>query len=168
MRRITKDTEPAGTPSNFKVREIDLETGEYTIIINRNDASDMGLRSLDRVKVVKGGASIIAITELTDSVVEKGSVGLLIKGRRILDVSEDDTIRVMPVTRPLSIEIIKKRLDKTELSSEEIQILTEEITNHRLSDVELSAFVTSTYMHPLSTREIRDLTMAMVSTGEII
>lgn len=163
-----KDTEPAGTPSNFRVSEIDLETGEYTIIVNRIDARDMGLRSLDRVKVVKDDHSIIAITELTDSVVGKGSVGLLIKGRKMLNVTEDDTVRVIPVTRPQSVDLIKKRLDKIELTTEEIHILTEEITNHRLSDVELSAFVTSTYMHPLSTREIKDLTMSMVKTGEII
>ncbi|MFO8052218.1 MAG: AMP phosphorylase [Thermoplasmatota archaeon] len=164
----TKDTELAGTPSNYSVREIDLETGEYTIIINRIDAKDMGLRSLDRVKVVKDDSSIIAITELTDSVVDQGTVGLLKNGRRSLGVSEKETVRVMPVTRPESIEIIKKRLDKIELSSDEIHILTEEITNHRLSDVELSAFVTSTYMHPLTPREIKDLTMSMVKTGEII
>ncbi|MGA1847839.1 MAG: thymidine phosphorylase, partial [Thermoplasmatota archaeon] len=158
----------AAPPTNFHVKTIDLETGEYTVILNRSDAQVHGLRSLDRVKVSSGDATITAIVELTDSVVDIGSVGILKKGRKSLKVEEGDDVRIIPVGRPRSIEIIKKRLDKVELSKEEIHTLTEEITNHRLSDVELSAFVTSTYMHPLSPTEIKHLTMSMVKTGEVI
>jgi AMP phosphorylase len=165
---MEKDLDTAGTPLNFKVRSIDLETGEYTVIMNRHDAKKLGLRSLDRVKVSKGETMIVAIVELTDSVVGGGGLGILKNGRRTLEVEDDDEVKLVPVTRPRSIEIIKKRLDRIELTTEEIQILTEEITNHRLSDIELSAFVTSTYMQPLSTREIRDLTLAIVKNGEMI
>ncbi len=168
MNKTGKDLDEAGTPSNFKVRSIDLETGEYTVIMNRQDAEVLGLRSLDRVKISNGEGMIVAIVELTGSVVEKGALGILKNGRRSLGVSDDDEVRLVPVTRPRSIEIIKKRLDRIELSTEEIQILTEEITNHRLSDIELSAFVTSTYMQPLTTREIKDLTLSIVKNGEVI
>ncbi|MGA1872338.1 MAG: AMP phosphorylase [Thermoplasmatota archaeon] len=168
MVKNDKDLDAAGTPSNFRVTEIDLETGEYTVILNRQDAVGLGLRSLDRVKVSSGENSIIAIVEITDSVVRPNDLGILKKGRGSLGVSEDDQVRLVPVTRPRSIEIIKKRLDRVELTKEEINILTEEITNHRLSDVELSAFVTSTYMNPLTGREIKDLTLAMVDNGETI
>jgi AMP phosphorylase len=168
MNKTGKDLDAAGTPSNFKVRAIDLETGEFRVILNRFDAKALGLRSLDRVKISKGESIIIAIVELTDSVVEKDSIGILKNGRNSLGVDDGDEVRLVPVTRPRSIEIIKKRLDRRELTTEEIQILTEEITNHRLSDVELSAFVSSTYMHPLTTREIKDLTLSMVKNGEII
>jgi AMP phosphorylase len=168
---MKKDMENGGIaapPTNFRVKTFDLETGEYTVILNRTDAKVHGLRSLDRVKVSTGDATITAIVELTDSVVDSGSVGILKKGRNSLKVKEGDEVRMIPIGRPRSIEIIKKRLDKCELTKEEIMILTEEITNHRLSDVELSAFVTSTYMHPLSPSEIKHLTMSMVKTGEVI
>ncbi|MBN1390695.1 MAG: AMP phosphorylase [Candidatus Thermoplasmatota archaeon] len=168
MTKNDKEPDAAGTPSDFMVREIDLETGEYTLIMNRSDAVMLGLRSLDRVKVSSGEANLIAIVELTDSVVKGNEVGMLNKGRKTLGVSDGDQIRLVPVTKPRSIEIIKKRLDNIVLTTEEINILTEEITNHRLSDVELSAFVTSTYMHPLTNKEIKDLTLAMVDNGEII
>ncbi|MFW3146702.1 MAG: AMP phosphorylase [Thermoplasmatota archaeon] len=168
MEKTHLETEPAGPPTNFKVRAIDLETGEFTVILNRQDAKPLGLRSLDRVKVSMGERSLIAIVELTDSVVGKGCVGILKRGRENLGVGEEDQVRLVPISRPGSVELIKKRLDKQELTTEEIALLTEEITNHRLSDVELSAFVTSTYMHPLTTREIKDLTLSMVKTGEII
>ncbi|MBN1538619.1 MAG: AMP phosphorylase [Candidatus Thermoplasmatota archaeon] len=166
--KTDKDLDAAGTPTNFKVRGFDLEAGEYTVILNRQDALTLGLRSLDRVRVSRGEVNLIAIVELTDSVVEGGEIGILKGGRTILGVSDKDEIRLVPVTRPRSIEIIKKRLDNIVLTTEEINILTEEITNHRLSDVELSAFVTSTYMHPLTSREVKDLTIAMVENGEII
>jgi len=155
-------------PGVFDVYPIDLETGEYTVILNRIDAVAMGLRSLDRVRVSKENLSITAIVELTGTVVPPSGVGMLIRGRESLGVKARDRVRITPVQKPHSIEIIKKRLNRLELSSEEIMRLTEEITNHALSDVELAAFVTSTYMHPLTKREIKDLTLAMVSTGMTI
>lgn len=157
-----------GLPKSFRVTPIDLETGEFTVIMNRTDASVLGIRSLDRVKVSTEKESMTAIVELTDSVVEEGHVGVLKKGRKRLNATPEDTVRVVPVERPRSIEVIKKRLNGCELTTEEINTLTEEITNHRLSDVELSAFVCSTYMKPLINREIKDLTLAMVRSGELI
>ncbi len=160
--------EPVGVPTDFEIVAIDLETGEYTTILNRKDADVMGVRSLDRVKVSNKRESMTAIVELTDSVVEPGQVGILKKGRKKLNIQAGEKARVVPVSRPRSIELIKKRLNNQELTTEEINILTEEITNHRLSDVELSAFVCSTYMNELNNREIKDLTLAMVKTGELI
>ncbi|MGA1820698.1 MAG: AMP phosphorylase, partial [Thermoplasmatota archaeon] len=168
MNKNDKELDAAGTPTNFKVREIDLETGEFTVIMNRLDATTLGLRSLDRVKISKGEGSLIAVVEITDSVVKQGDLGMLKRGRATLGAAENDEVRLVPVTRPRSIEIIRKRLDHIELTTEEINILTEEITNHRLTDIELSAFVTSTYMHPLTGKEIQDLTLAMVNNGEVI
>jgi AMP phosphorylase len=168
MIKVEVGEEMAGTTTTFKVMPIDLETGEYTIILNHSDADALGLRSLDRVKVTAEKESVVCIVELTGSVVTPGSAGLLKRGRQKLNVGQDDTVRVTPVTRPLSIELIKKRLNREELTDDEISILVEEITNHRLSDVELSAFVTSTYMHPMTPREITDLTLNMVKTGETI
>lgn len=160
--------EIGGIPGIFDVCPIDLETGEFTVILNRVDADAMGLRSLDRVRISREQRSITAIVELTDTVVPPTSAGLLIKGREYLGVKAKDRVRITPVQKPHSVELIKKRLDRQELTAEEIHLLTEEITNHALSDIELSAFVTSTYMHPLSKREIKDLTLAMVKTGEKI
>ena len=168
MNEPVETEETMGLPRSFRVTSIDLETGEYTVIMNRTDASVLGLRSLDRVKVSTERDSMTAIVELTDSVVADGHVGVLKKGREKLRTSQDDIVRIVPVARPRSIEIIKKRLNGEELSSEEIETLTDEITNHRLSDVELSAFVCSTYMKPLVNREIKDLTLAMVRSGEMI
>lgn len=157
-----------GVPTTFEIIAIDLETGEYTAILNRKDADILGLRSLDRVKVSNDKENMTAIVELTDSVVQPGQVGILKKGRKRLTAEHGDHVRVVSVSRPRSIELIKKRLNNKELTTDEINTLTEEITNHRLSDVELSAFVCSTYMNPLNNREITDLTLAMVNTGELI
>jgi AMP phosphorylase len=152
-------------PGIFDVIPIDLETGEYTVVLNRVDANAMGLRSLDRVRVTNGDLSITAIVELTDTVVAPSSSGLLLRGREHLKVKGGDRVRITPVQKPQSIEIIKKRLNRKELTTEEINRLTDEISNHALSDAELAAFVTSTYMQPLTKREIKDLTLAMVNTG---
>ncbi len=155
-------------PDTFKVVTIDLETADYTVVLNRSDAHILGLRALDRVKVSRDDNSITALVELTDSVVGAGSIGVLKRGGGILKVKGGEEVRMVPAQRPRSIEIIKKRMKGLELDSEEILMLTEDITNHLLSDVELAAFVTATYINPMNNREIRDLTMSIVKTGEVI
>ena len=77
--------EDAGLPGNFKVKIIDLETGDYTVSLNGADANIMGLRSLDRVRVSVGDRKMVAIVELTDSVVPEGSVGILRRGKALLE-----------------------------------------------------------------------------------
>jgi len=157
-----------GLSGVFDVCSIDLETGEYTVVLNKVDAEAMGLRSLDRVRVQKDNLSLTAIVELTGTVVPPTCVGLLTRGREYLGVKAKDRVRVTPVGKPQSIEIIKKKLNRMELSAQEIMTLIEEITNHHLSDIELAAFVAATYMSPMTKREIRDMTLAMVKTGETI
>ncbi len=36
----------------YKIREINIDAGEFTVILNAKDAKDMGGRSLERVKLI--------------------------------------------------------------------------------------------------------------------
>ena len=51
MEKEKVSEEMMGPPSEFTVKSIDLETGELTVVMNREDAQVLGIRSLDRVKV---------------------------------------------------------------------------------------------------------------------
>ncbi len=152
----------------YKVKLIDICAGEFTVILNEQDAIELGVRSLDRVKVSGPKKTIAAIVETSDTVVERGEVGLLQIGYATLELEEGQRVDIIPTTRPESVDYIKKKMRGEELTQEEIRAVVKDIVDRNLSDIELSAYVTSTYINGMDIREITDLTKAMVETGETI
>lgn len=157
------------TGQDFKVKIVDLDTGEHTVILNEKDTAILGLRSLDRVKVVAKEASITALVETTKSLVGQGFAGLSKDEMEELDLEQgENKVYIIPTQRPKSIEVIKKKMKGVELQKDEIQLIVKDIVERNLSDIELAAYVTANYINPMNLREIKDLTMAMVETGDII
>jgi AMP phosphorylase len=152
----------------YKVKKIALCAGEFTVILHENGAKELGVRNLDRVRVVGPKSSITALVETTDSIVNEDEVGLLEIGFQTLQIKDGDDVDVIPTTRPTSVDFIKKKMDGLELSQEEIRAIVKDIVDRNLSDVELAAYVTAVYIKSMNLREITDLTKAMVETGEII
>ena len=67
-----------------------------------------------------------------------------------------------------TVDIIQKKRDGLELSTEEIQFLMDGYVDGSVPDYQMSAFAMAVYFKGMTTREISDLTMAMVATGEQI
>ena len=65
-----------------------------------------------------------------------------------------------------AVDIIQKKRDGLELSSQEIEWLIEGYVAGVVPDDQMSAFAMAVYFKGMSTREISDLTMAMVGTGQ--
>ena len=65
-----------------------------------------------------------------------------------------------------AVDIIQKKRDGLELSSQEIEWLIEGYVAGVVPDYQMSAFAMAVYFKGMSTREISDLTMAMVGTGQ--
>ncbi|MBU0615275.1 MAG: thymidine phosphorylase, partial [Nanoarchaeota archaeon] len=69
---------------------------------------------------------------------------------------------------PLSIELIKKKLDGKKLTKEEIDQIVWDIVHNKLDDIELSYFVAACYAHELDMEETTFLTKAMASHGIVL
>lgn len=67
-----------------------------------------------------------------------------------------------------AVDLIQKKRDGFELSKEEIEWLINGYVAGTVPDYQMSAFAMAIYFKGMSTREISDLTMAMVATGEQI
>ena len=65
-----------------------------------------------------------------------------------------------------AVDIIQKKRDGLELSSQEIEWLIEGYVAGTVPDYQMSAFAMAVYFKGMTTREISDLTMAMVETGQ--
>ncbi|MBY5034594.1 pyrimidine-nucleoside phosphorylase [Streptococcus gallolyticus] len=67
-----------------------------------------------------------------------------------------------------TVDLIQKKRDGLELTKEEITWLVNGYVDGTVPDYQMSAFAMAIYFKGMTTREISDLTMAMVATGEQI
>ncbi|HFU3730351.1 TPA: pyrimidine-nucleoside phosphorylase [Streptococcus suis] len=67
-----------------------------------------------------------------------------------------------------AVDLIQKKRDSLELTTEEIQWLINGYVDGSVPDYQMSALAMAIYFKGMSTREISDLTMAMVHSGEEI
>ena len=65
-----------------------------------------------------------------------------------------------------AVDLIQKKRDGQELTSNEIKWLVEGYVAGTVPDYQMSAFAMAVYFKGMTTREISDLTMNMVKTGQ--
>ena len=70
------------------------------------------------------------------------------------------------VKRMRAVDLIQKKRDGQELTSSEIEWLVEGYVAGTVPDYQMSAFAMAVYFKGMTTREISDLTMKMVQTGQ--
>jgi AMP phosphorylase len=147
---------------------IDMESAEFTAVLNTEDAREIGVREQDRVRIKHERSSAVTVVQTTETVVKKGDVGILGKAWSALGPDPDELIEVVATSKPESIEFIKKKMEGKALSTEEIRTIIGDISSHNLSNIELAAYVSSLYINGMNLRETTDLTHAMVETGETV
>jgi len=65
-------------------------------------------------------------------------------------------------------DIIIKKRDKRELSKEEINFFIQGFTDGEIPDYQVAAWAMAIMLNGMSDREVTDLTLAMVNSGEIL
>lgn len=150
----------------LKVEALQIRAGRYKVALNTQDAKELGVRSGDRVQL-KNHSYLTAIVE-TGDIISKGTVGVYQECCEKLGKVCPLTINIIPASRPSSIGFIKKMMDHQKLTQEEIFQIVQDIVRENLTEVELSAFVTTSYIYGLTADEIEWLTRAMIDTGEKI
>jgi AMP phosphorylase len=145
----------------LQAEEIDLATRSPTVILNAIDARELGVNPLDRVQVRGDGTSVVAIVEVTEELVAPGDLGATSRVGHLTG-----TVEVTHAPRPRSVQYVRKKLDGIELEPSEIRRIAEDITEDRLSDIELSAYVTGAYTRGFSSTETLALTEAMTGAGD--
>ncbi|WP_335999984.1 AMP phosphorylase [Halorientalis halophila] len=145
----------------LQAREIDIGTRTPTVLLNETDASELGVHPLDRVEIEHDGRTVVGVVKLTDELVAPGELAVT---RPLGHIEGPVSVTIAP--NPRSASFVRKKLDDIELEAEEIEAIVTDIKYDRLTDAELSAFVTSVYTNGLSRAEIVHLTESMVAAGE--
>lgn len=154
--------------SMFKAKPIDIEAGEPIVIMNPQDTAELGLREMDRVHVESMGKNLVAIVQESKTMVSPGEVGVILQLQNELDLRDEMEVNIKPAARPQSIDLIRKKMDNQELSTDEIYALVHDMANRMLSRVEIASYITAVYVNGMNMRETKDLTLAMVESGDTI
>ena len=155
----------------LKVKDINIATGwPLVAVLNEVDALKLDLHYEDRVKIKKGRKKVIAIINIAESskIIPMGKIGLYEEVLDKLCVKSGDVVDLSLVEKPASIQYIKKKLKGKKLSYEEFYHIIEDIIKNKLSEIEITYFVSACYMHELDINESVSLTKAMINTGEIL
>jgi len=153
----------------YQAKTLDLSSGgKKTVVLHRENAEEMNLSETDRVEVTKNGESRIAIVELTEEYLEKGTVGALSDLTREMDLEDGEEVTLTPMEKPKSVRYIKKKLNGEELKENETREIIEDVIRNKLSDIEMTAYITGLYTRGMSEDEAVDFTKSIVETGDTL
>jgi AMP phosphorylase len=150
----------------LEVHPFDIEIGQYKVMLNIADARALGLNAGDRVRVRAKGAAVTAILDTTTQMVKQGQVGIFTEAHR--ELKDAKNVDILPAPKPASLCYIKMMMDKQKLNEDQIKSIVRDIVDNHLSDIELSAYITSSYIHNMDSQETEWLTKAMIETGDKI
>ncbi|MBI4176833.1 MAG: AMP phosphorylase [Candidatus Aenigmarchaeota archaeon] len=154
---------------NLKSKLAGIESGGvFVVILNPKDAADIGVHSTDRVKVSRNGREAVCIVDVSKSWISKGSLGIYREVEKALSIKAGDVVDVAAADAPRSMEFITKKMNGARLNKQEMFAIVKDTVERKLSDVELTAFVSSLHFNGMSMDETVALSTSMAETGKTL
>ncbi len=153
-------------PYTCKVKPFDIKTGRRIILLNEKEARDHDIYSGYRTELIANNKSLIALVDTTNELVAPGEVGIFADLLKEISIKEGNTVEILHMDRPASVEYIKKKLDGKTLTPDEISLIVNDIIDGKFSEIEIAAWVSSIYINGFSDDEIVSLSNATVESGD--
>ncbi|MFH1307197.1 MAG: AMP phosphorylase [Candidatus Micrarchaeota archaeon] len=150
----------------LKAKKIDIMTGGTIVVLNAQFAHQNNIFTGYRVRLFLNKKQITAIVDLTNDMVKPGEIGLFHEAATELKAKDGQIVELMLTRRPKSIEYIKSKIEGHPLHTNQMASIIDDVMANRLSEGELSAFMTSCYIHNMNDDEVVGLTDAIVNSGE--
>jgi len=158
----------SGTMPTYSAKVIDIKTGDKSVVISEIDADELMLRIGDRVKLTKGGYNVIAMVDISDSMVSRGQLGVYKDLLTEFPAEDGELVDLSIALTPPSVDFIRKKMKGGSLEKPELLSIVKDTISHSLSELEIAAFLMSEEFVGMNMDEVEDLTRAMVETGNTI
>jgi thymidine phosphorylase len=159
----------------FRLKHLQIDTLHEHVVFIHEDAvraGNLGLRPLDRVRVVEIDPDNAAPREIIgvlnfcrDALVAPSEIGLSAVAARDLGVAEGAQVRAMLSPAPRSVDLVREKLRGQRLDEAAFETILRDVTRHRYSKVELAMFVLACALRTLDRAELVAYTRAMIATG---
>lgn len=130
------------------------------------DCATIGVKTNDRIRMTGPRGEAVLLIMSSDRYIEAGTVTISGSIARKIGVSDGDEVDVVYSPNPESVRAIRKKMDRQKLDTKEIEAIVNDIYAGSLSDIEVSAWLTSLYINEMDLDEIADFARAMVNTGD--
>lgn len=152
----------------LRPKKISIRVGnKFIALLNEKTAHALDLKASDRIFLKNGKHEVTAIVDIIENGnVKDNEIGLYLETWEKLHVKKDDRrVSASIAPRPQSVLYIRSKLDGKELSPAEIDVIVKDIVAERLSEVELTYFVSGCYINGMSDKETVALTKSIVNNG---
>jgi AMP phosphorylase len=141
--------------------------GRRIAILSEETASQLGIHSSDRIRLIHNKHEAIAIVNLAIHF-PNNRIGLYEEIAQILSLKEDQKIDVKLAKLPESLSHVRAKVRGERLREIDIREIVKDVVERHLSEVEIAAFLTALDIHGLSMSENEAMSRAMVETGKTI
>ena len=145
---------------------LDIMAGGPIILLNSKFAYQNNIYTNYRVKIRSGLKSAVVLVDLTNDMIKPGQIGLFHEASELIGAKTGSKINLHVIARPQSIQYIKSKIEGHTLKTSEIDSIIKDVMANRLSEPELSAFMTASYIRGMSDEEVVGLTDSIVDTGD--
>ena len=157
-------------PATLRIRHIAVDTlRESVVLLSRRCRAlrPERLRGFRKVHLAADGAELTASILIVDdpALLEDDEVGLTEPAFRRLGLANGSPVRIALASPAPSLEVIQAKIRGETLCPEEISAVIRDLAAHRLSDIEIAAFLIACASF-MTADEVLALTNAMVGAGE--
>ncbi len=143
--------------------------GHLVCMLNSEEAEELHIRNADRVAVRKGRKEVIAVVDITNThhFLKKGQIGLMQELAEELGVKRGEPLEVDIADPPLSVDYIRRKALGETLDDSQLYYIVSDIASGKLSEQEISVFMTACLSNGLKDKELIGLVSSLRSSGDV-
>lgn len=153
----------------LKAKLLRWSAGIPVALLSPKRAQLMGIHENDRIsieKLSKGSTEFSTIVNIGEKIINENEIGISSEIKEFFNIKDGEIVDVNIAKSPISLQYIKKKLDKKRLSKKEIKEIIKDIVNNSLSDPEIALFISGMYENKMNFKETIDLIESFLESGE--
>jgi len=154
----------------LKIKFLQWSAGIPVAMLHKDTAAKLGVHTKGRISLrtlSKYPRELATIVNTIEGLVRKNEIAVSSEIKKRMKLKKGQNIDVNLAETPVSLELIKKKLNKQKLSKKEIQEIVSDIVSNELSEAEIALFVSSMYSYGMTLKETIYLIKAILKFGSI-
>ncbi len=152
----------------LKTKFIGLTTGIPVILLTQKNADKLGITVGGRAEVKKTSQKdkgLSVIVDISNNLATSKEVGVSKETKNRLNLKKGQILDVNLAEPPNSLILIKKKLNKKELSEKDLDEIIEDVVDNSLSGPEIALFISAMYSRGMTLKETVYLIKSILESG---
>lgn len=155
----------------LKVKFLKWSAGIPVAILNSKTSDKIGAHlrervSLEVLKKKRGIEKTHTVIDTSNSLVKENEIAVSNEIKKLLKIKKGDMIEVKISPPSKTLEYIKNKLENKTLSKEQIYTIIKDIVSNKLSEAEISMFISGMYINKMNFKETVALVEAISKNGK--